>query len=633
MLWHTEVEGESPTQIAPLFGLTANAVAVLAYRARERLKQGYLAEHITLTGSPRCHWTGEHLPGYVRANLAGRDRTKVEDHLAECAECRRLHRELTDANVNLRVVLAPLLLGGAAPQYLATAAGRSGLAVLWAGLVGAAGAWWHSFLHWPTAVWLAAYKGWWWLTTLPRRLARRYGGPNVAAAAGLMVAAILGIAMFVTAAVMFPATPPAHHTDAADILVPAPARTGYAVPATGPAQPEPTTTGPLPTLVPITPGAAPPTRSARPPAPATEAVALRPEAGRPGLSAGGVNRLPLVFSRAESGAITESVEMTAPAPMLARGAANTKPAKAKPWEFTLDLPPGIQLAGADAGDGWGCQAAAPQGRPKQARQAVRCKRSTQSARTTANVPLAIDKSATGYQTSHLDLDNNALQMRPLLPLPTEPGLPYGLFQAGGPTTPGGQLPELDGLKAASGALVKIPAKARIRWAGLVVASSDGKVPDLVALHGPNSGWYPIRVATAKVSTAKLTFQQGYAEVTRLLQADGGGFWWVAASAAALPTGPKEYAGWSLAVVYDDPAAPVTEAAAYAGPAPLESPARITLTTAPKSRINVGIALWDGDKALDGDTLTVSGKPIGNIGRGDSASAEALVCATGQTGCV
>lgn len=48
---------------------------------------------------------------------------------------------------------------------------------------------------------------------------------------------------------------------------------------------------------------------------------------------------------------------------------------------------------------------------------------------------------------------------------------------------------------------------------------------------------------------------------------------------------------------------------------------------------MGIALWDGDKSLDGDTLTVGGNPIGNIGRCDSPSAEALVCAAGPSGCV
>ena len=119
VLWHTEVEGETPAQIAPLLGLTPNGVAALAYRARERLREMYLQEHIELTGSPQCHWTGTHLAGYVRARLPRRDRSKVEDHLAGCAACRVLHRELTEVNSGLRGVLAGLLLGSAAPGYLA----------------------------------------------------------------------------------------------------------------------------------------------------------------------------------------------------------------------------------------------------------------------------------------------------------------------------------------------------------------------------------------------------------------------------------------------------------------------------------------------------------------------------------
>ncbi|MFD0595786.1 sigma-70 family RNA polymerase sigma factor [Catellatospora coxensis] len=107
VLWHTEVEGESPSQVAPLLGLTPNGVAALAYRARERLRQMYLQEHIALTGNPRCHWTGSHLAGYVRAALAKRDRSKVDEHLSGCAECRRLHRELTEENAGLRGVVAP----------------------------------------------------------------------------------------------------------------------------------------------------------------------------------------------------------------------------------------------------------------------------------------------------------------------------------------------------------------------------------------------------------------------------------------------------------------------------------------------------------------------------------------------
>ncbi|CAN5623596.1 N/A [soil metagenome] len=42
VLWHTEVEGLSAAEIAPLLGLEPNGVAALAYRAREGLRQAYL---------------------------------------------------------------------------------------------------------------------------------------------------------------------------------------------------------------------------------------------------------------------------------------------------------------------------------------------------------------------------------------------------------------------------------------------------------------------------------------------------------------------------------------------------------------------------------------------------------------
>ncbi len=42
VLWHTEVEGRTVAEIGPLLGLAPNAVAALAYRAREGLRQAYL---------------------------------------------------------------------------------------------------------------------------------------------------------------------------------------------------------------------------------------------------------------------------------------------------------------------------------------------------------------------------------------------------------------------------------------------------------------------------------------------------------------------------------------------------------------------------------------------------------------
>jgi len=38
VLWHSEIEGARPAEVASLLGLTANGVAVLAYRAREGLR-------------------------------------------------------------------------------------------------------------------------------------------------------------------------------------------------------------------------------------------------------------------------------------------------------------------------------------------------------------------------------------------------------------------------------------------------------------------------------------------------------------------------------------------------------------------------------------------------------------------
>jgi RNA polymerase sigma factor (sigma-70 family) len=45
VLWHTAVQGETPAQVAPRLGLTPGGVAVLAFRARARLRQMYHQEH------------------------------------------------------------------------------------------------------------------------------------------------------------------------------------------------------------------------------------------------------------------------------------------------------------------------------------------------------------------------------------------------------------------------------------------------------------------------------------------------------------------------------------------------------------------------------------------------------------
>lgn len=138
VLWHLEVEGDSPADIAPLFGLTANAVSALAYRAREGLRQAYLQEHLS-SGSPgsahrdrRHRETQQRLGAYTRGGLARRDAIRVETHLAECAECRALAAELREVNSGMvRSVVAPLVLGAGLVGYLASRGSHDYLSAMW----------------------------------------------------------------------------------------------------------------------------------------------------------------------------------------------------------------------------------------------------------------------------------------------------------------------------------------------------------------------------------------------------------------------------------------------------------------------------------------------------------------------
>lgn len=127
VLWHLEVEGDAPADIAPLFGLTPNAVSALGYRAREGLRQAYLQEHLA-SGSGhrdrRHRETGERLGAYTRGGLSRRDAARVEAHLAECEDCRFLAGELREVNAGLvRAVVGPLVLGAGLVGYLASRGG------------------------------------------------------------------------------------------------------------------------------------------------------------------------------------------------------------------------------------------------------------------------------------------------------------------------------------------------------------------------------------------------------------------------------------------------------------------------------------------------------------------------------
>jgi len=148
VLWHTEVEGRPPAEIAPVLGLSANGVAALAYRAREGLRQAYLQQHLRDPLDEGCRAVAASLGAYVRGGLGSRESTKVAAHLDGCDECRALVLELGDVNHGMRAVVAPLVLGvaglGALSHVLpfggAVVAGGAAAAAGAAGSAAAAGA-------------------------------------------------------------------------------------------------------------------------------------------------------------------------------------------------------------------------------------------------------------------------------------------------------------------------------------------------------------------------------------------------------------------------------------------------------------------------------------------------------------
>ncbi|MCX4423122.1 sigma-70 family RNA polymerase sigma factor [Streptomyces mirabilis] len=141
VLWHTEVEDESPSEVATLFGLDANGTRVLASRAREGLKQAYLQAHVsaTLTMDEECARYADRLGAYARGGLRTRAERGLRKHLEECAKCRLAAGQIKEVAGGIPAVVPVAVIGwfGAAGYAKAVAliAGGAG-----AGAAGAAGA-------------------------------------------------------------------------------------------------------------------------------------------------------------------------------------------------------------------------------------------------------------------------------------------------------------------------------------------------------------------------------------------------------------------------------------------------------------------------------------------------------------
>jgi RNA polymerase sigma factor (sigma-70 family) len=615
VLWHTEVEGDSPAEVAPLLGLTPNGVSALAYRARERLRQAYLQEHLTDSAGDDCQWTIERLGAHVRGGLSSREGDRVGAHLRDCDRCRALYVELGEVNAGLRGILAPLVLGGSAAAYLAS--GGKGF--------------------------LAGF-GLWGATR--QALRTRHGQAAAAGGAVTVVAAVVALALVSDSTpAPRPRPPVAQPPASAPAVEPPAAPPATQPPAAPPAVEPPPAASPAPTTpAPTTPPAVP----TPPPPKTTPGLEVAPAGalvrGRPGVLVYTVRN---TGGGGGGGGAAEALIR----PRLAPPALGTGPLAAK-----LTFPRGVTLRSASAGDGWSC-AAAPGG--------ALCRRASLPAGRISRAYVPVDVAAdaadgaptvsisapnlvtsvapssgvisstglaatmAGTMPANVTVVGNSLLSCPELAFrcataragtrgPTDNG-DYDMTEYADPKAPPGAPP----LGAVSGASLALPGK--VLWAGLYWAGSGRRPATPTAyLRGPGSVAYT-RVLASRVDTVtsgrfSQPAYQASADVTSLLRANRGGQWWLAVDRGVFDGGAGSFGGWSLVVLVAD-GGPPRSVAIFDGFTPMqgtESFSAAVFGTA-GSRAQVGFVGWEGDRGITGDRLRLGPTPLGGADAGNIAA--------------
>jgi RNA polymerase sigma factor (sigma-70 family) len=155
VIWHTAVEDDKPQRLGVMLGKTANAAAVQAHRARDRLAAAFLQAHIASVTDDACERHANRLGQFARGALRKRASADLREHLEECDRCSGAYLELVELNGSLRQLLpggvlvwvgagyftaAATALGGVAVAAGGAAAGGAAATAGSAGAAGAAGA-------------------------------------------------------------------------------------------------------------------------------------------------------------------------------------------------------------------------------------------------------------------------------------------------------------------------------------------------------------------------------------------------------------------------------------------------------------------------------------------------------------
>ncbi|MBB6174631.1 RNA polymerase sigma factor (sigma-70 family) [Nocardiopsis mwathae] len=161
----------------------------------------------------------------------------------------------------------------------------------------------------------------------------------------------------------------------------------------------------------------------------------------------------------------------------------------------------------------------------------------------------------------------------------------------------------------------LPEGGGVRWAGLYFSGSGMSPRSATAkLRGPASDAY-VEVRADEVGRARLPgypVYQAFADITGIVRAQGGGEWWVAD--VPTKTGMGTYAGWSMVVVLEDPAAPYNQAmvlettdSVFHDEEGLRFPLAGLLPAAVPATVDV--VAWEGDADLVGDRVLLNGAAL------------------------
>ncbi|WP_165978520.1 sigma-70 family RNA polymerase sigma factor [Actinomadura darangshiensis] len=116
VLWYTVIEDEPIAHVAELLGMEKGAVSQLSFRAREGLRQAFLAA--SCDGQPECAEFTAQIAANIRRPGRRRGRA-LRRHLESCERCRRAAEEMTDLNGRLKrcLPIGAVLLGAPATPF------------------------------------------------------------------------------------------------------------------------------------------------------------------------------------------------------------------------------------------------------------------------------------------------------------------------------------------------------------------------------------------------------------------------------------------------------------------------------------------------------------------------------------